>query len=184
MILFNKLNHLRGKTVNCNGHRYEIDSDGFAHITDKADAKKLLSMNEWSAPAKAKKAPQEAPVSPPKPEPPKEPSQAPEPAVEAVSPGSEEAEAGETTALDDPGLEAGDEEVPEENPEPAAEPEEDPELDEGPSPASDDSVEWPDPTEAMKKDYLQEMAQAYEVEGWAALTKKQLVAAIMEKMYE
>jgi len=47
----------------------------------------------------------------------------------------------------------------------------------------DPEEEWPDPDESMKKGYLQEMADAYEVEYTPKTTKKELVDAIMDKMY-
>jgi len=44
--------------------------------------------------------------------------------------------------------------------------------------------EWPDPKETMAMDYLQQMADAYEVSYDGRMTKKTLVKRIREAMYE
>ena len=50
--------------------------------------------------------------------------------------------------------------------------------------APEEATEWPDPEESMTKDYLQSMADAYQVPYKSNTTKKELVAAIHAAMYE
>lgn len=47
-----------------------------------------------------------------------------------------------------------------------------------------EGIEWPDPEESMDLDYLQKMADAYEVKYAAKTSKKTLVQAIKKAMYE
>lgn len=151
--------HMRGQAILCNGVHYKVDSDGIIEVEDADDAKRLMASPDcvpYKAPQKAQKTPQAAPKPQPKPAPPKEPK-APEPAVEAVSPEPEPDDDGETGLLDEEGQDAGDQ---------------------------GEAPEWPDPDMSMTKAYLQEMADAYEVEHNPAMTKKDLIEAIMEKMYE
>jgi len=158
MKLQNSKAYMAGKSVLCNGTLYEIDKDGVADVAKK-DAERLLAGADWSVykPAKAAKkaGAQKAPQKPSEPEPKVPP---PEPA-------------------DDPqGDPAGDGEG-----EPAGEGGEEPA---GEGTATEDPNAWPDPDMSMKKEYLQEMATAYEVEFEEKTTKQELVGAIMKKMYE
>lgn len=52
------------------------------------------------------------------------------------------------------------------------------------TPAAPEAEEWPDPDDSMELDYLQKMADAYEVKYDAKTTKKTLVKRIREAMYE
>lgn len=177
MKLQNKLEHMRGMAVLCNGTRYEIDERGVADIEDEDDAKKLLSSSNWKVyrkPAEEKasktKKPKTEKQAPPK-TPEDEESQEPDEGTEQS--GEESAEDGGTGLLDDEGQEAeGDGE------EAGEEADADAEGEDG------DANEWPDPDVSMKKDYLQAMADAYEVEYEEKTTKAELVELIKAKMYD
>jgi hypothetical protein len=68
-----------------------------------------------------------------------------------------------------------------EAPTPPVEPE--PEAQEAPEAVEDDGASWPDPDESMDLEFLQQMADAYEVEYTARTAKKTLVKRIMAAMY-
>lgn len=72
---------------------------------------------------------------------------------------------------------------PEKDPEPPAEPEEALEPSEAPEEPESEEPEWPDPDMSMTKAYLQEMADAYDVEYDAKVTKQDLIDAILAVMY-
>ena len=115
---------------------------------------RLLAAQEWM-PYHARKAPQE-PVEAPQTAP--KPQPKPEPPKE-----------------------------PEKAPEPAVEAEP-PEPGAGGEAESEEGVqdagEWPDPDKNMSKAYLQEMADAYDVKHDPTMTKRDLIEAIMARMYE
>lgn len=172
MKLQNKLEHMREMAVLCNGTRYEIDERGVAEVEDEDDAKKLLSSSNWKVyrePAdekapKAKKTktkPETKKQAPPETPEDEESQEADEAAEQPDEPEGE----GDGGAAEDEAPEGDDE----------------PEGEEG---AEDDASEWPDPDVSMKKDYLQAMADAYEVEYEEKTTKAELVELIKAKMYE
>jgi len=161
MKIQNRLIHMRGKVVLCNGRKYQIDDMGCVDVDDEADLKRLLAAAEWqqyrkpvdrdemvaesAKPAKPeptpeKKAPPEAP-----PEEPQEADQAAEPEQEPDN----EGQGGDADAAD-----------------------------------ADEEDEWPDPDVSMSKAQLQKIANAYEVEYEAKTTKAELVELINAKMYD
>lgn len=159
MKLQNKLAHMQGKSVLCNGTHYKLDQNGVTSVTKKEDAERLLADPNWSVykPAKATKKAEakKAAQKPSKPDPKGDPQEG-DPAASTEPAGDPQGDPGE----------AGEGE-------PAGEPAGDPE----------ETGQWPDPTMEMTKEYLQKMAKAYEVEGWEGMNKQPLVDAIMAKMY-
>jgi hypothetical protein len=163
MKLRNKHDHMKGKSVLCNGTHYEVGPDGIVEVTDANDAKRLRASKDW-LPVKNKaddaensgKTPEAKKPQPKKPAPPTAPPAEPEAAEEA-------AEAEPEPVEEEPGEKAVDEE-------PAGE-------------AEGEANEWPDPTMDMSKAELQEIADAYEVEYDNKTNKQGLVDAIMHKMY-
>jgi len=57
------------------------------------------------------------------------------------------------------------------------------EVEISPMPMEIDPEEWPDPTEEMDLEYLQRMADAYQVSYVARTTKARLIRDIMQAMY-
>lgn len=165
MKLQNSKKHMAGKSILVNGTHYKLGQDGVADVAKK-DAERLLTGPDWSVykPAKtAKKAgPQKAAQKPPD----------GEPKVPPPDPASEAPQEPENEPQEDP---AGEGEG-----EPAGEAPQGTEDGSG----EEDPNAWPDPDMSMTKAYLQEMADAYEVESNEAMTKKDLIEAIKEKMYE
>lgn len=181
MKLQNKLKHMRGMGVSCNGTIYKLDDEGVVEVKDKADIEKLFSAAEWApyktpkkgkVPKAAKSQIKKSVLS-----------EAPivlDPVLDPVPDPEQELVEGETTdtieTLEDPDSTN----IPTTNDEAEAENNDD-SVGEGPE---IDPDEWPDPEVSMKKEYLQDMADAYDIEYEDKTTKTKLVELIQVKMYE
>lgn len=158
--LKNNLPHMAGQSVNVNGTRIQIDSDGIVEISDPLIVDRLLQNKAaWSLVASEEKAATKPKVSkkveaPKKVDTPKK--------VEIPTPPK--------TIVREPIVE---------------EKKEEPKKEKLDQVVEDGWVDWPDPTPSMSINYLRQMADAYPSVNYTIKTSKaELIKRIMTAMYD
>lgn len=159
--LKNNLPHMAGQSVNVNGTRIQIDSDGIVEISDPLIVDRLLQNKAaWSLVASEEKAATKPKVEAPK-------------RVEAVkveAPKKVEITTPPKVIVREPIVEEKKEESKKEK------------LDQV---TEDGWADWPDPTPSMSIGYLRQMADAYPSVNYTIKTSKaELIKRIMTAMYD